>query len=376
MRSIKIFTNKRGFNSKMALIGFILIGLVGFLSAMKLNEQIQKVKPLIVIKDANVPNLSYDGSRITVGPEIGIDEVYDVNSGKKLGTFREYDSEAAVLSIDGKRIRIFGHGIHSVYDVDSGKKISQGEVSIINDGKHIGDMMVLNHAGLATKNITSDLRFVADVVGPENHGNPDPTHPAVLLGNLEDNSLVGEFRTDDGFNFGDYWDQVAMTPNGKFVAATRRNRQNNKRDRTVIWHADSGKIALSLPYYTSWFAMSNDGSTIVARDSADDGKTTCWDILTGKLVSTLTENVKGRTIRITAGYISPDGKILTTSGMGDIIFWNTGTGKFLTAQRQDDISDSSVKAATFSGDGKRIAIATDTEIVTVWSVGEILKNGK
>ena len=98
-----------------------------------------KIEPLIIIKDANGPGLSFDGSRIIVGPEIGLTVVYDVNSGRKLGTYKIKNSGSEAISADGKRIRIFGgDGVYTTYQIDSGNLISQDDTSIHHAGRRIG----------------------------------------------------------------------------------------------------------------------------------------------------------------------------------------------------------------------------------------------
>lgn len=139
---------------------------------------------------------------------------------------------------------------------------------------------------------------------------------------------------------------------------------------------DERKVVFSQPFNSHWLSLADDGKTLVTRESGDYGKIKTWDVLTGKQIATITLTAKGRKILASNGVVSPDGKILVTTRNADFYLWDTTTGKFITAVQQDHISKGNVKSAASSGNGKVLAIGSDTEVVTVWSVDEILKNTK
>lgn len=349
----------------------------------------KKVEPLLVINDANSPSLSFDGSRIVVMPEIGLSEVYNVNSKKKLGTYKLKYSSAEAISADGNQIIVFhseiigydsdGHSIskdlYSIYEVNSGKLIRRDETETFQGGKQIMNLFIGN-GGNYSKNISSDLNLLGNYIYPENYDNPNSNNPAIILGSLKTHTLIREFRTEDGFASGDWWYQVSLTPDGKYIAAHRNNIKNNRRNKTVVWDAKTGKIIFSLPISASWFSLADTGERIATRRNDDLGKIEFWKVKTGKLISALTEKAEGRKVKINRGVISPDGNLLVTTRDEDFYFWDTTTGRYITSQKQDDYSNSNATFITFSGDGKRIAIGSGGEVVTVWSVDEILKNPK
>ncbi len=378
-----IKNHKNNLISLLNYFGIISIGIVltlfssfHFKAHSQNDKRGKKVKPLIVLDNQNAPILNFDGTRVVALPEIGLSEVFDIDNGKKLGRYEVKDSNSYAVSSDGKIIKIFGGGYFTTYDIDSGKLLSKGKTIIYKNGKGAGTAGVMKYGGQISRNITSDLRLVAREFNPVYGEGFSSEQPAVTLGNLEDNSFVKEFRPDGSYLKQDTWDKVAMTPDGKLITASRYKFEDVTRSKTVVWEVETGKIIFNKPLRSHWLTLSDDGKRLVTKDGQEKGQIEIWDVPSGKLISTLTERVDGKKIRISQGIISPDGKILVTTGNEEFYFWDTETGKFLTSQRQADYSKGIAKSATFSGDGKRIAIGSNAEIVTVWSVDEILKNEK
>lgn len=328
------------------------------------------IKPLIIIRDANRPSLSFDGSRVVAGPEIGLSQVYDVNTGRHLGNYKFKDSESEAMSPDGKTLKIFGAAVTTV-SIDTGDVIAESDKAIRKDGRLVAYVAIFNDGGMTSKNISSDLDVVANTY--PFWGKTASSQPAVIVGRLSDHSLIAELRTDDGFVDRDIWRSVVMTPNAKFVAASRYSETIKVRRSTFVWDIATGKVVLTLPFSSHWLRLSDDGSRLVTKESSDAGKIETWDVSTGRLISTISQKANGKFIWVNAGVISPDGKMLVTTLNPHFYFWDLSTGKYITSQRQDDISEGNVKSVAFSGDGKRIAVGSDTEVVTVWSVDEILK---
>jgi WD40 repeat protein len=350
----------------------------------------QEVKPLIVIEDANAPSLSYDGHRIAVGPEVGVTEVYDVIAQKKINTFNVSNSNSHVISTDGKKILIFGseitgyignnytsREIYSIFEVDSGKLIRQDESKVIRNGTWFSSLVVYSRGRFLSKNITADLSLIAITPpSPKSYENPDPKHPAVILGNLEEYRLVREFTTD-GFASGDFWNREAMTPDGRLIVGTRYNVKQSKRDQTVIWDAQTGKVIFSLPFTSYWFSLSDNGQRLVTKRERNSDKeliTELWDVSTGKKLFQLKATFKNKKIRVNGGALSPDGKLLATTGTSYVMLWNAENGKLITAVQQVSYGDEDnvVDSVCFSGDGNTLAVSNSSEIVTVWSVKELL----
>jgi WD40 repeat protein len=351
-----------------------MVGLIFTFPFLDVESSNKKIKPLLVINDANVPVLSYDGGRISVGPEVGVNRVYDVASKKMIGEYRVKISDSSALSPDGKLLRLFGPGVYTEFDVDSGKIISEGDTSIYKNGGKIGSVGIANEGGMASRSISKDIDIATNFFYSRKETTED--QPAVIVGRLSNHSLVAELRPNDGFMKGDNWQDDAMTPDTKLVAATRYNNNDRSRRTTVVWDVASGKIVLQLPFYCHWLSLADAGKTLITRESGDDKEIQSWDVSTGKKIATINMIAKGQKIMASGGVVSPDGKILVTTRNADFYLWDTSTGKFITLVQQDHISKGNVKSAAFSGNGKILAIGSDTEVVTVWSMEEILSSTK
>jgi WD40 repeat protein len=355
----------------LTAIGALLMISQMYAAALPRREIGATIEPLIIIGDANRPSLSFDGSRVATGPEVGLSEVYDVNSGKKLGSYKVNESDSEAISSDGRRVRIFGGGLSTTYDIDNGKLLSQTSASISRNGRVIG-LNIFNDGGMTSKTISSNLEIVANIFPWWQNNGSD--QPAVIVGRLNDHSLLSELRTVDGFRKGDVWGKIVMTPDAAFVAGNRYNNREKERNVTVVWDAAGGKELLRLPFSSRWLSLSDNGKRLVTAESGDIGEIKTWNLTTGQMISKITQEANGNKILVGAGVISPDGRVLATTRNIDFYFWDTSTGKYLTSQSQEHVTEGNVTSVTFSGDGRRIAVGSDTEIVTVWSVDEILGN--
>ncbi len=347
----------------------LLFSMLCVMQLHPISGQRNMVRPISIFRDANGPFLSFDGSRVSVGPEIGRTEIFDVDTGKKLAHFLDERSDVSLLSPDGKIVKIFGKGIHTSYEIDTGKKLSSASVLMYQAGEKVGGMNVYNRGGSNTRNITSDLKLVANRFIAKGEDRAKKDRPVVVLGRLDNNSFVRAFQASDESLIGDVWHDVTITSDGRFVAATRNNVENPSRNRTEVWNAANGRSVLSLPFNSPWISLSDDGMRICLES---DELVQCWNVATGKLISTLIQTVQGRNISVLDGVLSPDGSLLVTTGNNEVFFWNADTGKLVASQNQSQHSGTFAKAVVFSGDGKRIAVGTNTEVVTVWSIDEIL----
>lgn len=380
MKITRLSSNSTRFHQAFLVIGaaaFLLpLVIFGYSMSNSAAEKSNKVKPLIVIKDANRPGLSFDGKRVNEGPEIGLTEVYDVDTGKKLGTYKVKDSESEALSADGKRVRIFGKGRHITYDIDSGEIVSQGSIELTRDGVPFGSVQILGDGGMTTKNISSDLSLVGFYFLPRPYSIAGAEFPELILGNLENNTLVRQFRTVDSYIPGDEWEHIAMTPDAKVIAASRNNIKDTKRRKAVIWNAETGEVVLEIPNCKIQ-SLSDDGKRIAVQNFDDSSLVEFWDIPSGKMIAQLSPVANGRTIPVNRSMLSPDGKLFVTTRGDNFYFWSAETGRFIVSQKQDDVtSGGDSESIAFSGDGKRIAIGSDNEVVTVWAVEDILKKAK
>ena len=368
-----------------------------------------RATPLLVLRDANSPSLSADGKRIAVSPEIGMSEVYDVPSGRKLQTFRVANSFGSQLAADGRQLAIFAplvsHDSSSrpcnvwFFDVDSGRELRRSNTCVKLGEKFVGSLIIdsLNN----NRNLSSDLRLIA---GPANPGLFEKrslaTQPGIWLWDISRQRLTrtfGELVVYDDYNF-DVWKEVRLTPDGRVLAASRFNRRSENLE-TIIWDAQSGRVLLRLPFASRYLALSDDGrrvattieppmtgaenrvslavdpkGQVLANSSgaamAERPPTEVWDIATHKRIAQIGED---RDVPITGVAFSPDGTLLATESLNCVVVWNADTGKLLASVVHDEDERGRVKSVAFSSDGRYLVTSSLNEVVKVWSVADLIK---
>ena len=344
--------------------------------SMPLRRNQSRVMPLLVLNDANQPLLSDDGRRVVVGPEVGLVEVYEVSTGRKLQTFRVPNSADYAISPDGKRLGIWGDettwsdgrhykskAVFWLFEVDTGKEVRHNDAVIIRDGVKVGFLHALHNS----KNVSGDLKLVANLAPSEN------VVPSVTLRNLETLELVRQF------SFGEYSKSgvagtVAMTPDAKVIAATRRDLYGSNCKQTVVWDASTGKELLRLPFEAIGISLSSDGRRLaISASEGDNDISEVWSLENGKRISEIGLEFGSHRHIIRGGTLSPDGKLLATKRRNYLLFWNVDSGRLAAAQPVTDASDDTVKSLSFSGDGRFVATGTLSEEVRIWPVAEILK---
>lgn len=117
---------------RMLLVLLALVAMTAEIHPQVLMPECRKVTPVLVLRDANSPSISADGKQIAVSPRIGLDEVYDLVSGRRLQTFRVPNSFGSQLSADGRELAIFAPSVPNdsssrpckvlFFDVDSGRE--------------------------------------------------------------------------------------------------------------------------------------------------------------------------------------------------------------------------------------------------------------
>ncbi|MBD0324870.1 MAG: WD40 repeat domain-containing protein [Pyrinomonadaceae bacterium] len=339
--------------------------------------------PLLTLLDANHPVMSHDGGRVVVVPEIGVTEVYEVSTGRRLQSFRIPESFGNAISADGQRVAIFTRPITGylpnnhyttktefrLFDAASGKELRRADAELKREGVVIVSLSVYGGAGQSMRNISADLRLIAV---PFLHSARLPEEKSgVIIGDVETGSIVRRFGEWE--NIFDRWSQVEMTPDARLLAATRSNINKQERRQTFVWDAQTGRELLRLPFYCWWLALSDDGRTLVTTNG-ETYQTEAWDIATGKRISEI--GAKGdekRYIRV-RGALSPDGKLLATTGTNFLLLWNTQTGRLVAAQPHVSNPDEDiVHKVAFSGDGRYVLMGSLGEVVKVWLLADVLK---
>jgi WD40 repeat protein len=340
-------------------------------------------RPLLTLVDANHPVISHDGGRVVVVPEIGVTEVYEVQTGRRLQTFRLPESFGNAISADGKRVAVFARPITGylpgnhytsktefrLFDADTGKELRRAETDLQRDGVVISSLSVYGGAGQSMRNISSDLRLIAV---PFLHSDKLPAEKSgVVIGDVETGSIVRRFGEHE--DFFDRWSQIELTPDARVLAATRSNVNKHERRQTFIWDAQTGRELLRLPFYCWWLALSDDGRTLLTT-SGETYKTEAWDIATGKRISEIGAKGDEKHYARVRGALSPDGKLLATTGTNLLLIWNTTTGRLVAAQPHTNNPDEdTVQRVAFSGDGRYLLMGSLGEVVKIWLLADVLK---
>jgi len=372
-------------------------------------------KPVLILHDANQPVLSADGRRIVVTPEIGVTEVFDFPSGRKLRTFRNKNSVGSWISADGSQVIVFAFPQSAnddnvwFYDTESGTELKSTNTYLEYEGKFAGRLVVYGGDAESTNNISSDLRWIAGPASyPVNDLGPlkDKQKPGVWLWNIAQHQLArsfGMFEIHDEFDY-DVWQQVKLTPDGHTLAASRTNRKRPDNQETIVWDAQTGRQLLRLPFGSYWLAVSDKGQRLVtSRVQSDEGSTKVfgitpegqvtsasepgtsstkkdlsqitevWDIASGRRLSEVGVEFGINRPSMVRGALSPDGKLIVTASLDEVLVWDAETGRLLAAQPHVQSGPDRVKSVAFSSNGRYLVMSSVGEVVKVWLVADVLK---
>ncbi len=369
---------------------------------------------MLTLQDENHPAISADGRRIVSASEIGMTEVYDVATGRKLHTFRIPGSFGHDISADGRRVIVFAHVITGsdgryytsrtearFFDVESGREIGRIDASIRQDGAVVGYLTTSNQGGGGGDygSVSADLRFgVTSMLQLE----PAPDTPGVLLGSLESQTLLRRFGQRNEVY--DQWSQVKLTPDARVLAATRNNSRHPERRQTVVWDAQSGRELLRLPFSSRWLALSDDGRRLATERSQSEASGTAvlsvnpqgearvdpaprtarsseperspvtevWDVAIGRRIAEIGAG-EGERPPMVRGALSPDARLLATASLNRVLVWDAATGRLLTSYLHDEADRDRVKTVAFSGDGRYLVMSSMNETVKVFLVADVLR---
>jgi WD40 repeat protein len=178
----------------------------------------------------------------------------------------------------------------------------------------------------------------ATVPNPSPTTSPSPPPPSVLT----DSALRASFKGYSG--------QLAFRPDGKTVAAARRDASN-----VDLLDATTGRVVRTFSSPEIWygpFSFSPDGKSL----ATGGGPPKLWDVDTGRLVRAFPSSDSRRLVDCVA--LSPDGRILAIGGSDDsgafVEFRDVGSAKSLGTAALG-LSSTRVSGLSFSPDGKSLA---------------------
>jgi WD40 repeat protein len=167
-----------------------------------------------------------------------------------------------------------------------------------------------------------------------------------------------------------YLSQLAVSPDGKLLAASGGRDGNSGRDAVRLWDVGTGKELrdLPLPGYAGDLTFSPDGTLLAVAVSVPKGNNTAegavvvWEVTTGGEVWAQT----GPEWMVYGLAFSPDGRVLATGGWDHTLrLWEVASGKQRHAFQGHQ---GRVGPLAFSPDGRLLAAASPDAPVFVWDV--------
>ena len=317
-------------------------------------------------------SFSPDGTQIAVGSATGV-WVYDARTGAELSLLTDHATRADILaySSDGKTLATGRYDRISLWDIGTGKLIKsyKREESVIHTLKITGDGKTLLCKGydgsvrlwdIATgekkdflsKSAQGFNALLRHVLGS------NVTEADLYLNKNNDDSIFavgfenGEIRLEDAITGEhlktlqdrkgrkNYVHQLAFSPDGTLLVS------NTSETPLHLWNVNSGKLLNTLtenPRIRGILTFSKDGKTLACQSSK---MVELWDVATQTLRATLTE--------IDVLTFSPDSKTVAGANWkGEIKVWDSNTGDKLLSFTTRHING--IQSLVYSPDSKTIA---------------------
>ena len=328
---------------------------------------------------------SPDNTQLVVMSSIGI-WLYDVRTGKAIKLLAGHTH--AVFSPDwqmfvkqnGKTVELWDLHTVKLKATFEGHTARMGSVVFSPDSKMLaasdstGTIWLWDIASGKHKNIVTRHENVSKVMfSPNGQTIMSRRNGDFRLWNI----TTGEFKArleDTTLN-----DSINFNPDGTLLYGVKESTSHGE---FRLWDSDTGKIKMRLgvaSYYPRP-VFSPNGETIASTDWSDDNTVQLWDPRTGNLKRSLPirdqKYVKMIMIsnnipklvdypikHVESTVFSPDGRTLAVSSDGEIVFWDTDTGKHkATLTGKGDFHN-----LLFSSDGRVLAARNRSEIY-LWHI--------
>lgn len=157
---------------------------------------------------------------------------------------------------------------------------------------------------------------------------------------------------------GRYVIRLALTPDGRRLAATTTDVDRLATTRVEIYDVATGRVDQRLSLDASGLALDDDGDRLVT--SGTEGVAIVWDLATGEPIHTLV----GEAGAVTAVAFDADATRIATAGFdGSVRVWDAERGIELVAPR---IEGPVALNLAFSPDGSRLIAADEDGAVRQW----------
>jgi WD40 repeat protein len=263
-----------------------------------------------------------------------------------------------------------GQIIHTLYGRYGGFKsvAFSPDGKILASGSWDGTIKIWNTStGQLIRTLSGDSINVSSVAfSPDGKtlasGGQDKT---IKIWNTSTGQLV---RTLSGHS--DQVNSVAFSPDGKILAS-------GSQDKTIkIWNLSTGQVVRTLSGVdrriegvdrrieegVNSVAISPDGK-ILASSGNWDKTIRIWNLSTGQVIRTLS----GDSDRVTSVAFNPDGKILASGGDNGIKIWNLATGQEISILKSHT---GLVNLVAFSRDGRTLANGSSDATIKIWRLSE------
>ena len=251
----------------------------------------------VFLEDVFLLSLSSDGQVLATGGHNRPIALWDMASGKKLGTIA-LDSETInsfVLSADGKTVAIGTHNKIEVWDVSSQRELRE---------------------------ITEDFTWVGHLaIGPDSQ----------ILAGDRDGEMIQLWEIGSGAEvsrlsgYSENIESISFSPDGKKLVT------GHEEGTIELWDLESGQKQMTLRGHSeevSYFTWSSNREILVS--SSRDDTVLVWDLESGQELHSFPGWV-GSQIGL-----SPDDRILAVgNGNAGIQLWNLRTGELIRTLRYD-----------------------------------------